>query len=136
LYDLLDSYQSFNQPVDKLPNSITHLTFGNYFDQPVDKLPNSITHLTFGNYFNQPVDKLPNSIIHLTFCTNYSYYSNIPEHITVIKINYKLYKRDYIMNNFPPHIKEIHLDSSNNLKLINKIPFGCKIFDIEHQTFI
>ena len=51
----------FDQNVDKLPKSITHLTFGNVFNQNVDRLPNSITHLTFGGYFNQNIDKLPKS---------------------------------------------------------------------------
>ena len=52
---------------NKIPNSITHLTFGYYFDEIVDDLPNSITHLTFGSNFNQPVNNLPNSITDLVF---------------------------------------------------------------------
>jgi hypothetical protein len=57
----------FNHPVDNLPNTITHISFGYVFNQPVDNLPNSITHLTFKLCFNQPVNNLPNSITHLTF---------------------------------------------------------------------
>jgi hypothetical protein len=71
-------FSEFNRPVNNLPNSITHLTFGEQFNQPVGhqgcedincprNLPNSITHLTFGYIFNQPVNNLPNSITHLTF---------------------------------------------------------------------
>ena len=45
----------FNQPVDKLHNSLTYLTFGEMFYQPVDNSPN----LTVRLLFNQPVDKLP-----------------------------------------------------------------------------
>ena len=29
-------YSKFNQPVDNLPNMLTHLTFGNYFNKIVD----------------------------------------------------------------------------------------------------
>jgi FNIP Repeat len=56
----------FNQPVDKLPLTLTHLTTGDNFNQPVDKLPLILTHLTTGFYFNQPVDKLPPTLTHLT----------------------------------------------------------------------
>ncbi len=38
----------FNQPVNKLPEKITHLTFRCNFNQKVDNLPLSLTHLTFG----------------------------------------------------------------------------------------
>ncbi len=33
------------------------------FNQSIDNLPNSITHLTLGERFNQPINNLPNSII-------------------------------------------------------------------------
>ena len=57
----------FNQPINMLPNSITHLTFCDMFNQPVGMLPSSLTHLTFGNDFNQLVDMLPNFVTHLTW---------------------------------------------------------------------
>jgi hypothetical protein len=47
----------FNQPVDKLPPILTHLTTGFCFNQPVDKLPPTLTHLTTGAEFNHPVNK-------------------------------------------------------------------------------
>ena len=59
----------FNKPIDKLPNSITHLTFGYNFNQPVDNLPNSITHLTIGSCFNQPVVNLPKNINYIECIT-------------------------------------------------------------------
>jgi hypothetical protein len=58
---------SFNQPVDNLPKTITHLTFGSKFNQLVNNLPKSLKYLTFGYDFNQPVDKLPENLTHLTF---------------------------------------------------------------------
>ena len=66
----------FNKPVDNLPSSITHLTFGKSFNLPVDNLPSSITHLTFGESFNLPVDNLPNRLSHLIFNNNYYYKNN------------------------------------------------------------
>jgi hypothetical protein len=87
-------YSKINRQVNNLPNSITHLTFGNDFNEKVGhqgcedikcprNLPNSITHLTFGFKFNQQVDKLPNSITHLTF--GYQFIqpvNNLPNSIT------------------------------------------------------
>ena len=57
--------KDFNQFVDNLPNSLTHLKLGVDFNQPVNNLPNSLTHLKFGKDFNQPVDNLPESLTHL-----------------------------------------------------------------------
>lgn len=37
-------YSNFNQRVDDLPNTLTHLTFGSYFNQKINNLPNSLTH--------------------------------------------------------------------------------------------
>ena len=73
----------FNQPINNLPNSITHLTFSNHFNQLVDNLPNSITHLTFGRHFNQSVDELPNSITHLIFGSAFNQsVDNLPKNLT------------------------------------------------------
>jgi len=55
----------FNQPINNLPISITHLTLGWFFNQPINNLPNSITNLTLNHNFNQPINDLPNSITHL-----------------------------------------------------------------------
>ena len=71
IIEFLSKYQKikfgdyFNQLVDNLPNSLTHLKFGWNFDQSVNNLPNSLTHLKFGKDFNQAVDNLPESLIHL-----------------------------------------------------------------------
>jgi FNIP Repeat len=51
--------RDFNQPIDQLPPTLTHLTTSHYFNKPVDQLPPTLTHLTLEQDFNQPVDKLP-----------------------------------------------------------------------------
>ena len=54
---------NFNECINKdnLPNDVLIITFEKYslFNQPVNSLPNSITHLTFGYNFNQRADNLP-----------------------------------------------------------------------------
>jgi hypothetical protein len=101
--------------VDKLPNSITHLTFEYYsnFNQPVDKLPNSITHLTFGNHFNQVVNNLPNSITHLTFG--------------------QIFNKQ--LDNLPLFLQQIKFygNSDKILSITKKIPFGCKILNTNNE---
>jgi hypothetical protein len=64
--------KEYNKPLNKyIPNSVTHITFGNWFNQSLKEgqIPNSVTHLTFGRNFNQPLKKgdIPNSVTHLTF---------------------------------------------------------------------
>ena len=86
----------FNQPVDNLQYTITHLNFGYKFNNLVNNLPISITHLTFGNYFNQLVDDLPSSIIHLTFNNNTNFdksLNNLHRFIVLIQLlNYYIHK--------------------------------------------
>ena len=72
-------YSQFNQLVDKLPNNLTHLTFGCYFDKLVNNLPNFLKNLTFGDNFNQKVDNLPNNLKQLKiFETPVYYLKKIP----------------------------------------------------------
>ena len=63
---------AFNKSVDKLPATLTHLTFGYNFNQSVDKLPATLTHLTFGHKFNQSIENLPNNITHLSLDDNFT----------------------------------------------------------------
>ena len=118
----------FDIAIDNLPDSITHLTFGNLFNKHVDNLPNSITHLTFGIYFNQLVDNLPNSITYLTLISRYKYFSDIPDNIDKIRIIF--YDDDCTINNLPIHIKKIYVDSPDKIKFISKIPFGCEVIKL------
>ena len=43
--------QSINQSIDHLPNSLTHLTFGDQFNRSINNLPLSITHIYIYNIF-------------------------------------------------------------------------------------
>jgi len=57
----------FDHPVDNLPLSITHLTFGERspFNHPINNLPQTLTHLHFGMRFNQSITHLPHSLVSL-----------------------------------------------------------------------
>ena len=65
----------FNQPINnKLPNSLTSLTFGENFNQTIDLSNTNLTTLTFGNHFNNDISAnvLPNSLETLTFGDNFN----------------------------------------------------------------
>lgn len=54
----------FNLPLSNLPPNLTHL-LKDEFDQPVDSLPSSLSHLTIIGNFNHPIDLLPPSLTYL-----------------------------------------------------------------------
>ena len=67
----------FNQKIDNLPKSLTHLYFGFFsdFNHPINNLHElkSLTHLEFHNYgnFNQPLENLPEGLKNLTLPKSY-----------------------------------------------------------------
>ncbi len=82
---------NFNQSIDNLPSSITHLTFSHNFNQLVDNLPSSITHLTFGYYFNQTVNNLPRFIEYIKLPISYDKkILNIPKRLKKIYYSEKI----------------------------------------------
>ena len=108
---------SFNQPIDNLPDSLTHLTFSYCFNQPIDNLPDSLTHLSFGDNFNQTVDKLPNSITHLTFGKKFDQsVDNLPNTITHLTLG------DYKKNVDKLKSSLVELSFTNLNKIKDNIP--------------
>jgi hypothetical protein len=121
-----------------LPNSITHLTFGELCNKPVGhqgcedtkcprNLPNSITHLTFGRNFNQPADKLPNAITHLIFGNNFNQpVDNLPNSITHLTFGYWF---NQPVNNLPNSMTHLTFGYYFN-QPVNNLPNS-----ITHLTF-
>jgi len=113
----------FNKPVNNLPESLTHLTFGWEFNQPVNNLPKGITHLTFGWIFNQPVDNLPENLTHLTFGCDFDQpLNNLPKNLTHLKFGVSFSNN---ATNLPINLQEIQIYKKQE-NLI-KVPFGCKV---------
>ena len=125
---------NFNHPVNSLPSSITHLTFGYNFNHTVDYLPSSITHLTFSWKFNQPVDNLSSSLQYLKFGYSFNQpISNLPSSLTYLTFGrdhnvekivcrlgavydsyYEYYEHCHTvfnqpLNNLPPNLEYIQL---------------------------
>jgi hypothetical protein len=74
----------FNQPLDNLPQSLTHLeesrrsclthlTFNREFNQSVDNLPENLIYLSFGEYFNKEISKTFKQLKQVNFRKNYRY---------------------------------------------------------------
>ena len=78
----------FDRPIVTLPPLIIHLTFGQAFNQLIDTIPSSITHLIFDrkSKFNQPLNNLPIFIKCILLPDKYNLQiSNIPPKLKVIK---------------------------------------------------
>jgi hypothetical protein len=106
-----------------------------FFYQPVNHLPNSITHLTFGDVFNKSVENLPKSIIRLTFYSNYQHFNSIPPYVFSIKILFDEEDEFEKINNLPDHLKEIYINIPNKKYLIEKVPVECKILFEEDDFY-
>ena len=66
--------EGFNQPLDSLPKTLTHLIFSSQstFNQPIDHLPSTLIHLELGMAFNKPIDHLPSTLSYLKLGKNFN----------------------------------------------------------------
>lgn len=98
--------ESFNQPIDNLPNSVTYLEVGDDFDShiifpknlkhfvvghnynyPIDGLPNGVKKLEFGFYFNQPLDNIPPTVEEVVVGNRFTQpVNNIPPSVRIFKV--------------------------------------------------
>jgi len=61
----------FNQDII-IPKTVTHLTFGDKFNKYLNRIPDSVTHLTVGYYFKFDYHvRIPKNIISLTYSDLY-----------------------------------------------------------------
>lgn len=67
-----------------IPDSVTHLTFGEYFNQDLSNvITNYVTHLSIGNFFDHPIsNKILNKVKFLTVPARYK--KNLSNKITAV----------------------------------------------------
>jgi hypothetical protein len=119
-------FSKFNQSVDNLPNTLTHINFGRRFNQSVDNLPNNLTHLTFGAWFNQSVDSLPNNLTHLTFGVGFNQSVDyLPKNLTHLTFGYSFNQK---VDSLPSTLIEIGFYS--HCKIKNNIPNSIEFLNI------
>jgi hypothetical protein len=100
----------FTQPVDFLPEEITHLQLGRRFNQPIMNLPRSLKHLVIASNeisycdFNQSLDYLPDGLESLTIKLNQGF--RLP------------------IDNLPRGLKHLHFICKNFIQPINNLPEG------------
>lgn len=100
----------FNQPLNKIPTGITHLTLGNSYRSSLKNiLPNSLTHITFGDNFNESLENIiPSNIkaLKFGFSFNQSITGFIPNGTTHLFFDWMFDKQ--ITGNIPSSV--IYLD--------------------------
>jgi len=103
----------FNQCVPKIPDSVTHLTFGDHFNQSVKgMIPNSVIYLEFGHYFNKSIkESIPNSVTHLTLCYKFAQLiEDISSSVTHLTWRYVFTKSKALSLTSVTHVRECSKD--------------------------
>ncbi len=113
----------FNLPINKLPNSLTHLFLSKKFNQPINLLPNSLLYLQITGEFNQPIDCLPQNLIELCIkCNDFNHpIDNLPNSIK--KLTLDCYSFNHPIENLPESLTHLDISLSDNHTLTN-LPNG------------
>lgn len=76
---LIFDYDYNKKNINKLPNNITHISFGYNYCQPLCILPENLIYLSLGDKFNMKINRLPTSLVYLTFGNSFNNSLNILE---------------------------------------------------------
>ncbi len=101
---------SFNQPIDNLPNGLIDLEIRSVlFNQNLEHLPDTIKDLKIAGDFNYPLDNLPDSLNNLVLECDITYpLDNLPSNLSTLKIG--LYTNFNIeLNNLPDNLIYLHV---------------------------
>src|SRR5690606_26970828 len=119
----------FKEPLNDIPSSITHLTFGahfnsyltlsstithlkfgHHFDQKIINFPPNLVSLTFVNLFNQEIDNLPSTVIRLILGSNFNKsIKNIPISVTHLEFNSDHECYENMFNELSSTVTYLHL---------------------------
>ena len=113
-----------------LPPKLTHLVFeeDSHFNESLDNLPSTITHLTLGKLYNQPLNNLPLTVTHLTIGVRVSAVPQSITHLTIIEpinLGFGLYDHplSIAFNNLLPSLQYIKFAPGSGFnKSLNKLP--------------
>jgi hypothetical protein len=122
--------EKFNSEVNNLPNSLTHLTFGEKFNCEVNNLPNSLTHLTFGKYFNRKINNWPSSLTELTFGDTFNNeIKNLPNSLTHLTFGNEFDFANLKYSTMPTNISLFNM-TLTNYPINNEISFPDSIIEL------
>jgi len=127
----------FNQTVDNLPRTITHLIIGpkytadsvsynpNKFNQPINNLPDSLIELYLGEHFNYPIDMLPANLKYLYVGESFNKsLKNLPSNLKKLVVNHQS------IDGVPDSIEELKIENNLYKYPIKKLPRNLKILEI------
>ena len=100
---------TFNEPIDNLPDNIEEIIFGNDFNQSVNNLPINLKKIYFADKFNQSLDLLPNGLEEIEFSPDSEFQQlldNLPNSLKVLKFGFN-YNRP--LENLPEGLKILQL---------------------------
>ena len=122
--DIIDLSLSvkFNQPINNLPINLKKLLLFGEFNQTIDNLPPNLETLVIVGNFNQEINNLPNNLKYISLPVNYNQNINmLPDSVEFIWLSYNYVTK---IDNIPTNLKEIKIFASypylRNLKKIKK----------------
>eukprot|EP01112_Ceratiomyxa_fruticulosa_P022457 TRINITY_DN8216_c0_g1_i1.p1 TRINITY_DN8216_c0_g1~~TRINITY_DN8216_c0_g1_i1.p1 ORF type:complete len:571 (-),score=109.13 TRINITY_DN8216_c0_g1_i1:187-1899(-) len=100
--------REFNQLVDDLPKSLTHICFqGGDFNRDISSLPPNIIELTIHGCFNQPLTKLPSSLIRIEFHGDFDQpLLHLPHSVLHLTLSEAFHQK---LTDLPPHLISLYL---------------------------
>eukprot|EP01112_Ceratiomyxa_fruticulosa_P021889 TRINITY_DN7857_c0_g1_i1.p1 TRINITY_DN7857_c0_g1~~TRINITY_DN7857_c0_g1_i1.p1 ORF type:complete len:310 (-),score=43.77 TRINITY_DN7857_c0_g1_i1:173-1102(-) len=130
----------FNQLIDKLPLKLQRLELGKLYNQPLQNLPNTLTHLIFseGSIFNMPIERgvLPQSLVFLSMSASFDYPISgvLPTNLRTLKLGLNFNSRIYEL---PPQLTYLELPFRYNkiLPHARSLPKNLKIVR-SHKRFV
>jgi hypothetical protein len=158
-YEILYFGDSFNQPIDNLPNNIKHITFvtdadsdsWSSFNYPIDNLPPCLESLELMSCeFKQSIDYLPISLKYLKLNIAKPFYqdnlfNNLPinlEHLCIYSNTNKYsgfynFNEEYLfnLNNLPKNLKMLEI-MPNTYKPIEHLPEGLETLIIYNKSYL
>lgn len=133
---------SNDQHVIELMKKYKKLALGDAINQPIDFLPDGITHLHLDKSFNQPIMNLPQSLKELSiysafgtaFCDFNQSLDYLPEGLESFTM--KLARNfNFPIDNFPISLKHLHFTSTTFTHPINNLPDGLETLVIKTFDF-
>jgi len=107
----------YNEPFEKFPPKLKYLKFGLGFDQQINNLPQSITHLSLGREFDN-MPNLPNELTHLVL-DNFLF---TDDEIFPLSLTHLTLKEGFSSNKFPETLTYLNIQGSCNFQIENLPP--------------
>lgn len=108
----LSFYSKHNVVIHKFPDSLTHLTIGNFQRQPLFGLPDGLRYLKLGNTYNMPLLDIPSGLKYLILGEKFNQQlPALPYGIKYLKLG-QCY--NYPLVDLPSSLKILHLNNEFN----------------------